>query len=181
MNEKELGKLYPIKIVDYNPQWPFYFRKEKELIIKILDKNIRIEHIGSTAVKGLSAKPTIDILIEKPESITSKEIITKFEKNSYIHMKEQTKHLMLVKGYTPMGLKNISYHLHIGPLQQKWLWDRLYFRDYLLKFRHEAKKYEDLKLKLAKKHKFNREQYTEAKTDYINKITEKAKLIFDSK
>jgi GrpB-like predicted nucleotidyltransferase (UPF0157 family) len=62
----ELGKLFPIIIVDYNPEWErLYLDERKNIQDAIGIYNIlRIEHIGSTAVPGLCAKPTIDILLE---------------------------------------------------------------------------------------------------------------------
>ncbi|WCK56001.1 GrpB family protein [Aneurinibacillus sp. Ricciae_BoGa-3] len=46
-------------------------------------------------------------------------------------MKEQTNHLMFVKGYSPTGLEKESFHIHMGTKEQVFLWDRLFFRDYL--------------------------------------------------
>ena len=54
----------PVKIVDYNPQWPKLFENEKQRILNVIGHFVvRIEHIGSTAVIGLSAKPIIDITV----------------------------------------------------------------------------------------------------------------------
>ena len=61
MNREELEILYPIKLVRYDLKWPELFLKEKGILERIWYGQIRIEHIGSTAVPGLSAKPTIDI------------------------------------------------------------------------------------------------------------------------
>ena len=69
--------------------------------------------------------------MERPDAITVTDIIDTFTKNGYIYMKDQTCHLMFVKGYTPSGLEDISFHIHMGPLTQNWLWDRIFFRDYL--------------------------------------------------
>ncbi len=65
-------------------------------------------------------------------------IIELMQENGYIHMLEQTRHLMFVKGYSSHGLEKKSFHIHIGPLQQNWLWDRIYFRDYLRLHQDEA-------------------------------------------
>ncbi|HDZ62204.1 MAG TPA: GrpB family protein, partial [Nitrospirae bacterium] len=55
------------------------------------------------------------------------------------------------------------------------LWDRLYFRDFLIDNKETAKEYERIKRKLAKKYKYDREKYTEGKTEFIMEITNKAK------
>ncbi len=179
MNREELGRLYPIQIVPYDERWPSYFEQEKENLLRILGSEcaLRVEHIGSTAVPGLSAKPTIDILVEIPADQTGLEplLIRKMNENNYIHMKEQKKHLMFVKGYLPTGLDKISFHIHMGTKEQEFLWDRICFRDYLRIHPDVAKEYERLKIKLAQTYKYDREAYTEAKTELVNRITGLAK------
>ncbi|MDF2647548.1 MAG: hypothetical protein K0Q73_3353 [Paenibacillus sp.] len=178
MNREELGKLYPIKIVPYDSNWAMMFEKEKQVITHILGSDIalRIEHIGSTAVPNLSAKPTIDILVEIPkESHIRDEIIILMSKNNYIHMKEQRNHLMFVRGYSPTGLEKESFHIHMGAKEEDFLWDRVYFRDYLQRNPTIANEYESLKNKLAKTFKHDREAYTENKSEFIGAITRLAK------
>lgn len=177
MTKEELGLLYPVTIVSYNPEWPNYYRKEISCILGILGSHIALhfEHIGSTAVPGLAAKPTIDILVQIPLDFDHAVIISKMTNKNYIHMTEQTRHLMFVKGYAPTGLEKISFHIHMGPRTQPWLWDRIYFRDYLVNNHAEALRYESLKYDLASKYKNDREAYTEMKAEYIQGITELAK------
>jgi len=175
MNKDELGKLYPVFLTPYDSSWPELFKKEKNILIGIFGTSVKIEHIGSTAIIGLTAKPTIDILIEKPEIMNDEQIIKIMTGNGYIHMEEQTGHLMFVKGYSPGGLEKESYHIHMGPVNQNWLWDRIYFRDYLNINPDEAREYEMLKNELALKYQNDREAYTEGKADYIKTVTEKAK------
>jgi GrpB-like predicted nucleotidyltransferase (UPF0157 family) len=174
-NNDNLNILYPIFLTEFNDNWREYFEEEKAVLYEIFDSSLKIEHIGSTAIPGLSAKPTIDILLEKPKTMNDDEIIEIMGKNGYIHMLEQTRHLMFVKGYSPQGLEKKSFHIHIGPLRQNWLWDRIYFRDYLRLHHDEALQYEELKKELAVKFQYDRETYTNGKTDYIYKITKKAK------
>jgi GrpB-like predicted nucleotidyltransferase (UPF0157 family) len=178
MNKYDLGALYPISLSPYDPQWPVLFEKEKDMLHKIFNRSLKIEHIGSTAVPGLLAKPTIDILVEKPNGMSDDKIIRKMTDNGYIHMTEQVRHLMFVKGYSPSGLEKESYHIHMGPLHQHWLWDRVYFRNFLIKNPEEARTYETLKKDLALKYKNDRETYTDGKENYIKSITEKAKNFF---
>lgn len=178
MNKEQLGRLYPITVVKYDSNWSLLFEKEKRTLTDILSSEIalRIEHIGSTAVPNLSAKPTIDILVEIPEeSYISDLIINKMCENGYIHMKEQKNHLMFVKGYSPTGLEKESFHIHMGSKQQEWLWDRVYFRDYLRMNSTVALEYERLKNKLAESYKYDREAYTENKSEFIKRVTELAK------
>lgn len=178
MTKEELGQLYPIVLKPYNPDWRNCFEKERDFLHNLFSLPLRIEHIGSTAIIGLSAKPTIDILMEVPSLIPASVIINKFISNGYIHMQEQTNHLMFVKGYTPTGLDDISYHVHMGPLELDWLWDRVFFRDYMNQQDEYRKEYEILKLALAKKYKNERELYTNSKAAFVMKVTAEAKTVF---
>lgn len=96
-------------------------------------------------------------------------------KNNYLHMKEQINHLVFAKGYSPTGLEKISFHVHMGTKEQDFLWDRIYFRDFLRLNPSVANEYEQLKLKLADTYKHDREAYTESKTEFISKVTNLAK------
>jgi GrpB-like predicted nucleotidyltransferase (UPF0157 family) len=80
--------------------------------------------------------------------------------------------MMFVKGYTPEGFKGQCYHIHMALQSHTGLWDRLYFRDYLIANPAVAKEYEALKLKLALKYRNDREDYTEGKSEFIRRITE---------
>jgi GrpB-like predicted nucleotidyltransferase (UPF0157 family) len=175
VKKEELGQLYPVMLSAFNAEWLVLFEKEKNILADIWGADLRIEHIGSTAVPGLAAKPTIDILMQKPPKRSDERIITVMTEHGYIHMKEQTRHVMFVKGYGTAGLEKESYHVHMGPLEQEWLWDRLYFRDYLKAHPEEARRYETLKQELAATHRHDREAYTEGKAGYINRITDRAK------
>lgn len=176
MTKEELGQLYPITVKPYNPEWKEYFEQEKQLLTSFFSQDFIIEHIGSTAVAGLMSKPTIDVLIERPSIIDDQTIIEIFKKNNYIHMQEQINHLMFVKGYTSSGLEDISYHIHMGPLTQNELWDRIYFRDYLNQNNTYKKEYQELKVSLSHKYKHDREAYTNLKADFIMKVTYEAKI-----
>jgi len=178
LSTEELGRLYPIILETYNPLWPHYFLKEKETLLKILGNSLvqRIEHIGSTAIEGMKAKPTVDILVAIPDGNKNSATVTYILQTSgYIKMEEQKKHLMFVKGYTPEGLDKESFHIHIGPQTSGWLWDRVYFRDYLIHNPVIAKEYETLKIKLAHLYKNDRDKYTDSKESFVTRITELAK------
>lgn len=177
MTRQELGRLYPVALSRYDERWPGLFESEKRRLLEILGREValRIEHMGSTAVPGLAAKPTIDILVEIPEVLAPGPVIERMVQHGYIHMEEQRKHLMFVKGYSPAGLERESFHVHMGPGDQDWLWDRIHFRDYLRRNPSEAQRYQALKLRLAAEHRHDREAYTEAKADYVQRITAAAK------
>ncbi len=177
LSSKELGQLFPVIISEPKPEWRDLFVKEKAKIINLLGERtaISMEHIGSTAIPNLLSKPTIDILVEIPtDTKIVRKIIPAMTSGGYHYLKDHTEHLMFVKGYTPNGFKGQCYHIHMGPKSNKGLWDRPYFRDHLIANPSIAKEYATLKQKLANQFKYDRDAYTEAKTEFIKKITEEA-------
>ncbi len=186
LTPKELGKLFPIQIVPYDTNWVSIFDSESAKIKDVLGERIvlKIEHFGSTAIEGLAAKPTIDILIEIPPLTDAlKElIIDKMSAIGYIFIwrtDENIPYMHFVKGYTVDGFKGSVFHLHLGDKYHS-LWDRIYFRNYLRQNKDVAEKYEALKYSLAKEFKFDREAYTNAKGQFVKRITELAKKEFQN-
>jgi GrpB-like predicted nucleotidyltransferase (UPF0157 family) len=180
MTFEELGKLFPIVLSDYNPQWAELYEAEKDSILNAVGvRNIyAIHHYGSTAVKGLKAKPTIDILLEIKgntdlDALKDALIGIGYEFSWQKH--NPPPHMMLMKGYTTEGYKGQAYHLHV---RYKGDWDELLFRDYLRVCPEARQTYADLKTELQKQYQFDREGYTRAKGDFINATIKKAKEYF---
>ncbi len=182
LTSEQVGKLFPIQIVPYNANWKVIFEQEKTLINNVLGKDILlcIEHIGSTSVEGLAAKPTIDILVEvlNLSDALKQTIIQKLETIGYGNMNnaEKKDKMIFGKGYDANYIFKQTYHLHIrekGNTPQ----DEIYFRDYLRENSGVRDEYAKLKYALAEKYRFNREDYTQAKTEFISRITELSKVI----
>jgi GrpB-like predicted nucleotidyltransferase (UPF0157 family) len=178
MTLEKLGQLFPIIIQDYSDKWIKFYESESKIIINCFSQSdiLRIDHIGSTAIPGLKAKPTIDILLQVSEQIDIQKIKKVFKSLDY-HINEHPDnpppHLTFVKGYTKHGFKGQAYHVHI---RYKGDWDEIRFRDYLINHKEIAKEYEAIKLELAVKYKNDREAYTNSKKDFIeniNKLTRK--------
>ncbi|MDE6189694.1 MAG: GrpB family protein, partial [Clostridia bacterium] len=128
---------------------------------------------GSTAINGIWAKPIIDILIVVKSNEELKVTAKTLQKNGYVVMSENDNRISLNKGYTENGFADRVFHLHVRLENDK---DEIYFRDYLNEHSEVAKEYEELKLQLWKKFERNRDAYTNAKTDFVKKYTELAKL-----
>lgn len=156
--------------------------KKQRLLNCINKKNIiRINHIGSSAVEGLISKPTVDILLEIDNESNIEELINILSHNGWTLMSCQKKpHLNIVfnKGYTKKGFEEKVYHLHVRYYDN---WNELYFRDYLMEHKEIANEYGKLKLKLIEKYEHDRDGYTDAKSDFILKYTEKAKKEYGNK
>lgn len=180
MTLEELWQLFPIFLTKNDKTWKKQYENEEKFLQNILPKTKikRIIHIGSTYLTTIYAKPIIDILVETYRNANLKEIKNILVKNGYICMNEEQKRLSFNKGYTPKGFANEVYHLHLRLENDN---DELYFRDYLIDFPNIAKKYERLKLRLAKKYKYNRDAYTNAKTKFVKKYTNKARHKYTNK
>lgn len=156
LTPEELGKLFPITLEEYNPEWKTLFQKEKQILIDLLGPNLlRIAHIGSTAIPTIQSKPIIDILLEIPSTkIAREETIHSMKMRGYhcVERSDRTPpHMMFLKGYTPDGYVSPVYHIHVADQLNSGIWDRLYFRDFLIENESIAKEYEALKLELAQK------------------------------
>jgi len=176
---EELGHLFPIFIADYNPDWPELFFPEKDNIIKTVGPEFisRIEHIGSTSVPGLSAKPTIDILLEIPDFTDCDVLIENLQKIKYQYIPCPDKpppNMMFAKGYTPDGISGQTFHIHV---RYPGDWDEIIFRDYLIDNPETALEYAELKKRLATEFRHNREEYTEHKTAFIKHYTQLARSV----
>lgn len=172
MTTKELGELFPIIITDYSDKWADLYNSEAKLITDSFAQTeiVKIDHIGSTAIPRLKAKPTIDILLQVSEQVEIQKLKDKFKSFGYLineHSENPAPHLTFVKGYTEQGFKEQTYHIHI---RYEGDWDEIRFRDYLIKHKQLAKEYETLKLGLAEKYPNDREAYTDSKTEWIEKI-----------
>ena len=179
MSLEELWQLFPIILTESNPSWKDWFEEEKEYLEKVIGENVLIHHIGSTAIEGIWAKPIVDILIEVENREKMCAYARLIEENGYIIMNEnQASRISLNKGYTKFGFAEKVFHVHLRMIGDN---NELYFRDYLNSHFDIAKEYEELKLLLWKKFEYDRDGYTEAKTEFIKKYTEKGKSLYGKK
>ena len=178
MTLEELWQLFPIFLTEHQEAWKEWYLEEEKLLKRVLSKNERISHIGSTAVSSIWAKPIIDILVEVPmesDLLYYKDLIIN---SGYICMSQTEIGLSFNKGYTENGFAERVFHLHLRYVGDN---NELYFRDYLIEQPDVAKEYEELKLKLWKKYEHNRDAYTNAKTELVKKYTEKAKILYGNR
>lgn len=176
MTLEELWQLFPIILKEHNPKYKDWYEIEKNKLMDEFGQEVlRINHIGSTSVKGLIAKPTVDILMEISKETNINELKQKLLSMGWLLMNSTTSpkfRQTYNKGYTKMGFAEKVYHLHVRYRDD---WNELYFRDYLREYPEVAKEYGKLKLSIFKKYEHDRDGYTEAKSDFILKITEKAR------
>lgn len=174
MSDEELWQLFPIVLSEYQPIWKECYLAEKKVIIQATGthKIVRIHHIGSTAVPGLLAKPTIDILVEIEDATDTSSLISAMQECGYRYLKQPENpppHMMFIKGYTPEGFAGQAYHVHV---RYQGDWDEIRFRDYLITHPDTAREYGELKMRLKDLHEHNRDAYTAAKTEFIRRVCE---------
>lgn len=173
MTLEELWGLFPIILVTHNPEWKVWAADEIQLLTDLLaDFTPTINHIGSTAVSGIMAKPIVDILVEISGDSDWGEVKNILEKSGYICMSESVKRMSFNKGYTPAGYADKLFHIHMHTTGDN---DEICFRDFLRRNPSVAKEYETLKLCLLPRYRNNRDGYTHAKTDFINRVIKSAK------
>lgn len=178
MTLEELWHLFPIYLTEHQPCWEEWYNEEEKLLIRVLSKNEKINHIGSTSIPSILAKPIIDILLEIPadsDLLYYKKLIID---SGYICMSQRENRISFNKGYTENGFSDRVFHLHLRYVGDN---DELYFRDYLIEHHDVAKAYEKLKLKLWKKYEHNRDAFTNAKTEFVKKYTEKARKMYGNR
>jgi GrpB-like predicted nucleotidyltransferase (UPF0157 family) len=166
--------------VPYNPVWPILFESEAAFLRSKLSGSLvsRIEHFGSTAIPGLAAKPVVDILVQVVSLEETKKLIVPLlesEGYDYFWRTDSTPPYAWFIKRDSEGKR--THHIHMVEADSK-LWDRLYFRDYLMAFPDEAKRYEELKLFLAGEYPNDRIAYTEGKTEFVVSLTERAKRYY---
>ena len=166
-----------VEIVAYDPRWPDLFEREKAHLFAVVPGDIirRVEHFGSTAIPGLSAKPIIDILIAVQSlAVAQVTFVEALRKLDYVYWADNPKkdRMFFVKGMPPFGSKR-SHHVHVTE-QLGEMWQRLAFRDYLRAHPEEAETYQRLKKRLAAEHRTDREAYTYAKSAYVESVMRKA-------
>ena len=169
MSLEELWVLFPIELVAHSDLWLEWASEEMAALTEILSFcEPEISHIGSTAVSDIWSKPIVDILVEVPVGVDWQQIKTILEASGYICMSQSEARMSFNKGYTPTGFAEKVFHIHMRNVGDN---DEIYFRDYLRANPATAKEYEALKLNLLPKYRNNRDGYTEAKTEFVNRVT----------
>lgn len=163
-----------IELVAYDPSWPQRFVGEAAALRAVLpaDLSVAIEHFGSTAIPGLAAKPTIDIMLVVADRGRWSELVEPVQSLGYVYWAENPAphHMFFVKGMPPFGTGR-THHVHVHrPEEARAL---LAFRDYLITHPEEAARYAALKRELVERFRTDRDAYTKAKAEFVGEILKK--------
>ena len=160
-----------IQVVDYDPSWPKGYAEERRRLRAALGAKLgAMEHIGSTAVPGLAAKPTLDLMLGVEEIATWPELVGPMTRVGYKYLGEfgiPGRHFFR-KGLPP------THHIHWVRRDGDFWTKQLVFRDYLREHPRQAAEYGRTKRMLAQKHAKDRAAYTASKTGFILDLQELA-------
>ena len=150
------------------------FEKEKAYLENIFKENIfKIEHVGSTAVKNLLSKPVVDIAIGVDDLNSFKKYYSLLNKRYTITENREKEEILLVKE----NEKETFCLIHVLDIKSNRYTNMIKFRDILINNVDILKKYENLKIDLAKKYKDDRKNYTKSKNEFINEVLKNKKEI----
>lgn len=159
----------PVYIVAYDPTWPTLFEAEAGTLRQVLQPWLAgpIEHVGSTAVPGLPAKPVIDIMAAVESLDASRGASLPLRKLAYQYAPYRPD---VMHWFCKPGFSLRTHHLHLVPYESLVWRERIQFRDYLRSHPAVAEEYAALKYQLADLYRFDREAYTEAKGPFIVRV-----------
>jgi GrpB-like predicted nucleotidyltransferase (UPF0157 family) len=170
----------PVHLVDYDPSWPRQFEAEREQLLGVLRPWIAgpVEHVGSTAIPRLSAKPIIDIMVAVRSLVDSRPAIDALTVLSYRYFPHRAD---VMHWFCKPSPSVRTHHLHLVPFQSPLWRERLLFRDYLRIHPETAAEYDALKRRLARDHGSDREAYTDAKGPFVQRVLALARPVSNDK
>jgi len=161
----------PIEIVAYDPDWPARFQSWRDRLTGVLgDAALRIEHVGSTAVPGLPAKPVIDILVTVQDPDREASYVPAIE-SLRIQLRSRDD---LHRYFRPFSGVPRDVQVHVSAAGSSWEYRHLLFRDYLRTDESAREAYLAAKLEAARLWRDDRIAYADAKTEVIVRLMQRA-------
>lgn len=154
---------HPIVVSDYDLEWPALFGQISAPVRSALvEIAVAVEHVGSTAVPGLAAKPVIDVdvIVRSAEDVPV--AIERLRELGYVH--QAGREAFIWPSHAP------RHHLYVVVDGSKPHVDHVRFRDHLRSHPEVAREYAELKRALAEQHRSDRQRYTEAKAEFISRV-----------
>lgn len=193
LNPQEFQKLFPIVLKDVIPEYADWYEEEKKAILGVIDAKdvVRINHIGSSAIPDIKAKPVVDILLEIDGTCIVSKVVEALKSIGFgtevCMKKEEPYEYLLAKGMTVDGFAEKVFLLH---LRYSGNWDELYFRDYLLEHPDVAAEYSRLKEQILDDISEGRLErmpngqpngYSNAKFSFVKDISQRARDLYQGR
>ena len=163
-----------LEIYDYRDDYPVIYENLKKELLNIYGDKIRyIDHVGSTSIKNIKSKPVIDIMVQTDDLDDFKKFTEEsVENETYTVKREPTLGGdYLVRREEDGRVKAFLHVYQTGDINGL---TSVYFRDYLNSHEDEKRRYEELKMELYEKYKYDRPSYTHGKDKYIKSVIAKA-------
>ena len=159
-----------VEVCQYNPKWKNAFLNIKNELQTVLGNYaITIEHVGSTSVEGLAAKPIIDIDIVISDYSVLEEVVRRLSKIGYEH--EGNLGIKGREAFRYEGKEHLQkHHLYVCPQDSAELNRHILFREYLRAHPKAVREYGDIKLKGAALYPYDIDRYIENKSPFIKKV-----------
>lgn len=156
-----------VKLENDYLNWNRMFISEQDILKKLFGNlALQIEHIGSTSVKGLYAKPIIDIAVGINDFDDVKEIIVKLESIYTVKFNKENDEILLIKEDS----KKTYFLIHVMKINSVRYKNSIAFRDCLINNPKIKKSYEKLKISLSEKYSNDRKKYTKSKSEFIENV-----------
>ena len=163
-----------VELDEFSTGWASEYEQEAKLLKEVLgDKLLEIHHVGSTSIKGLKAKPVIDILvaIEDLDNISSiEEMLKDYDYSNRGHQGVEDRYFF-AKG--PEEAR--THYIHFVEPKNNTYYNLVLFKKYLLEHEEYIQKYCDLKQELASKYSDDRKKYTAGKSEFISSVIKLAR------
>lgn len=154
-------------------EWQGLFKQEKALLELLIGEHIvDIQHIGSTAIEGIAAKPMLDVLI----GVKTMDDVKQFDKyrlkdaDIYHLGRVEIEGKAVFAKFSNLDELTKTHVYHVVEYGGDWWKQHLFFRDYLNEHSNVAQKYEALKIELASKYPDDERSYTDAKKAFVDDV-----------
>jgi GrpB-like predicted nucleotidyltransferase (UPF0157 family) len=166
----------PIQLIDYSAEWPALFAREANRVRATLgDRVLMLEHVGSTSVPGLAAKPIIDMILAVADSADESAYVPAMESAGYLlHIREPEWH-----EHRLFRSHDTDINLHVYSFGSPEIDKMLMFRDWLRSNDADRELYERTKRELAKQTWKYVQNYADAKTSVVEEIVARARAARD--
>ena len=166
-----------VRLAPYNEEWQKEFeRVKKELVGSGVFQEEQVEHIGSTAIRGMDAKPIVDILAGVQEiGQVDKSLFQKLSSLGFLQLKVQRPDEIILAKFTDDTYQEKTHFLHLVTYQGELWKDLLFFRDYLNAEKEARKQYLRIKHRYVQKHATGIKDYTDSKEAFVKEIVLKQK------
>jgi GrpB-like predicted nucleotidyltransferase (UPF0157 family) len=162
-----------VRLVQYTKEWERLFQAEKPRLQAAVGKYVLdIQHVGSTSIPGMVAKPIIDIAIAVQNFEAAAVCIKPIEQLGYEYKGENG---IPRRHYFTKGNPR-THHVHLNEIGSRDWNDQIIFRDYLTQYPEIAKAYAELKLELAQRYPTDRQSYLDSKAPFIERILQLARF-----